>query len=527
MLFARRRDPVIEELKQRLTSLDQNCLAGLERGVAAIAAGDLTVSVTPATTPITTHSKNAQVAELVAIFNSMLGRAQSALGGYEQVRADLAVALGDQSCLVELQARLTSLDGNCLAALSEGLEAVATQGDLTLAATPVTKPLEARGGHELGTLADIFNSMLGRAKGSLDAYNAMRADLEGFATTASQIADGDLTVEVTPKSAHDRLGQSFETMADKLRALVGEVREQATSLSGSSREMVQSSEEAGRAVEEIARAVAEVASGAERQVRSLESAQALTMQVAAATEASARVVLEANHSARQASESAEQGAQIVSEVTDAMHGVSEASGLVTEAMRELAEKSERIGGIVTKVTGIAEQTNLLALNAAIEAARAGEQGRGFAVVAEEVRKLAEESQGAAGSIAQLIGEIQRETARAQEVVAAGAERTEHGAQTVADARESFLHIATSVQGMTAQIDEVSAEITRISEGSADVSRGMSEVAAVAEQSSASAEQVSASTQETTASAQQIAATAMTLADRAGHLEHVLEQFTLR
>jgi methyl-accepting chemotaxis protein len=200
-------------------------------------------------------------------------------------------------------------------------------------------------------------------------------------------------------------------------------------------------------------------------------------------------VLEANRSARAASESADQGAQIVAE---AMHGVSEASGLVTEAMHELAEKSERIGGIVSKVTGIAEQTNLLALNAAIEAARAGEQGRGFAVVAEEVRK-----------------------------------RTEHGAQTVADARESFLHIAASVQGMTAQIDEVSAEITRISEGSADVSRGMSEVAAVAEQSSASAEEVSASTQRTTASARQIAATAMTLADRAGHLEHVLAQFALR
>ena len=64
----------------------------------------------------------------------------------------------------------------------------------------------------------------------------------------------------------------------------------------------------------------------------------------------------------------------------------------------LAEKSEEIGAIVGTITGIADQTNLLALNAAIEAARAGEQGRGFAVVAEEVRKLAEESQKAAGEI---------------------------------------------------------------------------------------------------------------------------------
>ena len=67
-------------------------------------------------------------------------------------------------------------------------------------------------------------------------------------------------------------------------------------------------------------------------------------------------------------------------------------------MEGLATKSAQIGGIVTTITGLAEQTNLLALNAAIEAARAGEQGKGFAVVAEEVRKLAEESQTAAGQI---------------------------------------------------------------------------------------------------------------------------------
>jgi len=71
---------------------------------------------------------------------------------------------------------------------------------------------------------------------------------------------------------------------------------------------------------------------------------------------------------------------------------------VADVIGDLGAKSAEIGGIVQTITGIAEQTNLLALNAAIEAARAGEHGRGFAVVAEEVRKLAEESQRAAGSI---------------------------------------------------------------------------------------------------------------------------------
>ena len=81
-----------------------------------------------------------------------------------------------------------------------------------------------------------------------------------------------------------------------------------------------------------------------------------------------------------------------------METVATASEEVPSRSATSARSREQIGGIVDTITDIAEQTNLLALNAAIEAARAGEQGRGFAVVAEEVRKLAEESQAAAGSI---------------------------------------------------------------------------------------------------------------------------------
>src|SRR5215210_6758080 len=99
-------------------------------------------------------------------------------------------------------------------------------------------------------------------------------------------------------------------------------------------------------------------------------------------------------------------------------------------MTELDAKSAQITGIVATITGIAEQTNLLALNAAIEAARAGEQGRGFAVVADEVRKLAEDAQSAAASIAGLVREVQSKTEEAVAVVEDGARRTHEGSETV-------------------------------------------------------------------------------------------------
>jgi methyl-accepting chemotaxis protein len=209
-----------------------------------------------------------------------------------------------------------------------------------------------------------------------------------------------------------------------------------------------------------------------------------------------------------------------------MHAVRNSSAEASTAIRKLDAKSEQIGEIVDTITGIAEQTNLLALNAAIEAARVGEQGRGFAVVAEEVRKLAEESQSAASSIATLIQEIQQETRHVVDVVEDGSRQTEDGAATVEQAREAFSRISEAIQNVGQRVEQIAGSINEIASAGSRVQDSMTSVAAVAEQSSASSEQVSASTQETSASTEQIAASATQLAKTAEELERLVAQFTL-
>jgi methyl-accepting chemotaxis protein len=331
----------------------------------------------------------------------------------------------------------------------------------------------------------------------LMVVSRMMRPLKELTRAAERIAAGSLDEQIKVYST-DEVGQlagAFNKMTqvivknlqgeiDKSNRMVLSVKEAIQQLSSSANELMAIS--------------TQQAAGSSEQAAAVQQATTTSEEIAATarqvSENAGRVEALADHAAT----SSNDGQEAVATAVDGMARLKSQVESIAEAMLELGENSQKIGGIIDIIDEISDQTNLLSLNAAIEAAGAGEAGKRFSVVANEVRRLADRTVDATNQVKTLIVQIQQATNGTIMLTEEGSKGVDAASGLVANISAALEKITAAVAETTSAASEIRLMTQQQTSASEQMTETIVEVRDVAVQVASSSQETMQSISELTA-----------------------------
>lgn len=326
--------------------------------------------------------------------------------------------------------------------------------------------------------------------------------LKALTEVADKIADGgfDQTISIT---GHDEIGQLAAAFNKMTQVIVKNLKKEIDRSGHLIRNVKEAIQQLSSSATGIMAISAQQAAGATEQASAVQQATTTSEEIAVTAKQVAENARRVEGLAEQASRVSSHGVQAVDSAVAGMGRLKDQVQSIAEAMLDLGENSQKIGGIVAIIDEISDQTNLLALNAAIEAAGAGEAGKRFSVVANEVKRLAERTAVATRQIKSLIEAIQQAANGTIMLTEEGTKGVDAASTLVGRIAGELANISAMVHETTGAAREIKLSTQQQTTASEQMAATIAEVRDVATQVAASAQETTQAIAELTALAERL------------------------
>ena len=382
----------VAALGSRLRSLDANCLNDLGEGLQAIAQGDLTHEVQPSTTPVKVRSKD-ELGQLAETFNSMLAKAQSGIGSYNDMRSQLGRLIGE-----------VSVGAGTVSAASEQM---ATTSD--------------EAGRAVGEIASAVGDVAQGAERQVRMVETTREAVQEAARAAIASAE---TAESTAEAAEQARDAAREGVAAAVRA------------TEAIQQVADNSEAVGRAIEDLSAKSGRIGG--------------IVDTISGIAEQTNLLALNAAIEAARAGEQGRGFAVVAEEVRKLAEGSQAAAAEIAALIGEIQAETGRVVEVVGEGArrtgdGVAtvEQTReaFEVIGAAVES-----MTQRVAEIAGSVQRISAESSRAEGGIAE-VAAVAEESSASAEQVSASTQQTSASTQEIASSAAELARTAEQLDSL--------------------------------------------------------------------------------